>query len=126
MKLKPRQYMVQNFPFHHCTIQRHNQTQKTTLYDAGARQLNTTHQHATYEASSHLPDLMIDPCQRTCKTQLHYETQHNPANLPHHRNHATHIQIFCHLTHWKQRNLLARLRRVEQDPILIIDVFRND
>jgi hypothetical protein len=33
-----------------------------------------------YEASSHLPDLLIDPCKLTCKTQLHYETQHNPAN----------------------------------------------
>jgi len=71
-----------------------------------------------YEASSPLPDLMTDPCQLTCKTQLHYETQHNPANLPHPRNHVTHIHMFCHLPYWTQRNLLARQRRVEHDPIL--------
>jgi hypothetical protein len=71
-----------------------------------------------YEASSHLPDQMIDPCQLTCKTQLHYETQHNSANLPHSRNHVTRIQMFCHLPYWTQRNLLARPRQVEHDPIL--------
>jgi hypothetical protein len=75
--------MIQNFPFHPLTIQRHNQTHETTPYDAGARQLNTTHQHVFDEASSHLLDIIIDPCQLTCKTKLLYETQHNPSNLPH-------------------------------------------
>jgi hypothetical protein len=42
-----------------------------------------------YEASSHLPDPMTDPRQLTWKTQILYETQHNPANLPHPRNHVT-------------------------------------
>jgi len=78
-----------------------------------------------YEASSHLPGLMIDPCQLICKTQLRYETKHNSANLPHPRNHVTHIQMFCRLPYWTQRNLLARQRRVEHDPILKRQTYRR-